>query len=309
VTKSGLRSSLGPHVVGQRIVVRRVLPGETGPTGGPAMTDVLGTCESWEDGLVSVRREDGTVVEIRTADIVSGKPVPPRPSPRLRVSTRDAESHAAPLWPGVVREPMGSWELRTDPAPVGRLLKRANSCLAIGDPGLPWAEAVGRVVAFYRDRGRDALVQVEADSDLERAFLDAGWRVVPGGDADLLLGSVSRARRLLGHAPPGVGVAATVDGPRVEAAATRDGLPAGVAHAAVDGDWLGVHGLTVDPEHRRHGVATALMDAVLEFGAERGAATLWLHVETDNAPARALYERLGLVVHHTCRYLTAPSSL
>jgi hypothetical protein len=47
------------------------------------MTDVLGTCESWADGVVTVRREDGTVVEIATADIVSGKPVPPRP-PRRR---------------------------------------------------------------------------------------------------------------------------------------------------------------------------------------------------------------------------------
>ena len=74
---------LGPHVVGQRVVVRRVLRGEVGPTGGPAMTDVLGTCESWADGVMTVRREDATIVEIATADIVSGKPVPPRP-PRRR---------------------------------------------------------------------------------------------------------------------------------------------------------------------------------------------------------------------------------
>jgi hypothetical protein len=60
------------------VVVRRVLPGETGPTGGPAMTDVLGTCEAWTDTTVVVRREDGSVVEIPLADVVSGKPVPPR---------------------------------------------------------------------------------------------------------------------------------------------------------------------------------------------------------------------------------------
>jgi ribosomal protein S18 acetylase RimI-like enzyme len=304
VTKSGLRSSLGPHVVGQRVVVRRVLPGETGPTGGPAMSDVLGICESWHDGIVAVRREDGALVEIATADIVSGKPVPPRPSPRLRVSTRGAESHAAPLWPTVVREPLGEWELRTDPKPVGRLLKRTNSCLAIGDPEIAWAEAVARVVAFYRDRGREPLVQVEVGSDHERAFLDAGWRDVPGGEADLMLGSVSRARRLIGRGPADVTVGVAVDGPRVEATATRDGLPVGVVHAALDGDWLGVHGLAVEPEHRRRGVATALMEAVLDVGAEHGAATLWLHVETDNAPARAFYEQLGLVAHHSCRYLS-----
>jgi hypothetical protein len=74
---------LGPHVVGHRVVVRRVLRGQTGPTGGPAMTDVLGVCESWSEGRVVVRREDGTTVEIAVADIVSGKPVPPRP-PRRR---------------------------------------------------------------------------------------------------------------------------------------------------------------------------------------------------------------------------------
>ena len=38
---------LGPHCVGQRVVVRRLLPGQTGPSGGPAMTDLLGVMESW----------------------------------------------------------------------------------------------------------------------------------------------------------------------------------------------------------------------------------------------------------------------
>jgi hypothetical protein len=47
------------------------------------MTDVLGVCESWGDGRCVVRREDGSPPDIATADIVSGKPVPPRP-PRRR---------------------------------------------------------------------------------------------------------------------------------------------------------------------------------------------------------------------------------
>jgi hypothetical protein len=71
---------LGPAQVGSRVVVRRILRGEVGPTGGPAFTDVLGVMESWADGVTTVRRADGSVVSIRTADIVSGKPVPPRPS-------------------------------------------------------------------------------------------------------------------------------------------------------------------------------------------------------------------------------------
>ena len=262
------------------------------------MTDVLGICESWEAGIVAVRREDGTLVEIATADIVSGKPVPPRPSPRLRVSVREAESHAAPLWPSVVREPLGEWELRTEPTPVDRLRKRANSCLAMGDPGLPLAEAVDTVVSFYRSRQRTPMVQVEADSDLERWFAGVGWEPVAGGDALFLLGSIARARRLLGPVPETPEVVA--DGAR----ATAGIRERSVGKAALDGDWLGVHDVFVQPEHRRKGLAGGVLAALLEWGAEQGATTVWLHVETGNEPALALYDALGLTVHHGCRYLS-----
>lgn len=302
VTKSSLRGSLGPHVVGQRVVVRRVLPGETGPSGGPAMTDVLGICESWADGVTVIRREDGGTVTIRTADIVSGKPVPPRPSVRHRVSSRAAESHAAPLWPEVRREPLGDWELRTEPEPKDRLRKRANSCLAMGDPGLPLAEAAGRVRDFYAAHGRPAMVQVEAGSETDDWFGAAGWAVVPGGDSLFLLGSLSRARRLLPASTVGADLHA--EGPRAQAVVADRAL----AKAAVDDDWLGVHDLFVEPEHRRCGLARAVMATLLDWGAEQGATTLWLHVETDNAPAITLYESLGLSVHHGCRYLAPGAS-
>ncbi|HSV38565.1 MAG TPA: hypothetical protein VLI04_07375 [Nocardioidaceae bacterium] len=76
------KPALGPHCVGLRVVVRRVLPGETGPTGGPALTDVLGVMESWADGLTTVRTAADELVTIEVADIVSGKPVPDPPTRR-----------------------------------------------------------------------------------------------------------------------------------------------------------------------------------------------------------------------------------
>src|SRR3954447_24462690 len=81
---------LGPHCVGQRVVVRRVLPGLTGPSGGPAMTDLLGVMESWSPAVTEIRGGEGGVTEIGWADIVSGKPVPPRASPRMRVTAEHA---------------------------------------------------------------------------------------------------------------------------------------------------------------------------------------------------------------------------
>lgn len=82
---------LGPHVVGQRVVVRRLVPGETGPTGGPAFTDALGTCTGWYDDHLALLREDGEEDRIPLALVVSGKPVPPRPAVRGRVSPEEAQ--------------------------------------------------------------------------------------------------------------------------------------------------------------------------------------------------------------------------
>jgi len=284
--------------VGKRVVIRRLLRGETGPSGGPAMTDLLGVCVAWDGGRCVVQPEDGEPVEIAIRDIVSGKPVPPRPSVRQRISPRDAELHTASLWATVETTWLGDWVLRTDTAPVGRLRRRGNSCLAMGDPGLRFEEAAARIRAFYDERGRPPYVQVEAGSSEEDAFTALGWTVDPTGDAEHRLASLAQVRRRVRAVPDLADLVA--DGPR--AVATIDDRARG--ESAIDGDWLGVHSIEVEPGHRRQGLATAVLAELLEWGAEHGATTVWLHVETDNAPALAWYDSLGLVPHHTCRYLT-----
>lgn len=291
-------------MVGLRVVVRRLVRGETGPSGGPAMTDLLGVCISWSDRECVVQPETGPPVTIALADVVSGKPVPPRPSVRHRVSARDAEGHALVLWPTVATEGLGDWVLRTETEPRGRLLKRANSALAIGDPGMGLEEAAGRVVDFYRAREREPLLQVEAGSTVDDWASAAGWQEVAGGAATFLLGSLARALRACGR---GDGRSRLrEDGPRAHVGLEEDGRLVAEGRAAHDGDWLGVHGLHVEPGARRRGLATAVMAEILDWGGSHGATTLWLHVERDNAPARGFYERLGLSPHHDLRYLRPP---
>jgi hypothetical protein len=86
--------ALQRDLVGTRVVVRRVLTGETGPSGGPAFVDTLGELTSWSDTEVSVRRADGQVVTIAQADIVAAKPVPPAPVRRRAGRRRDDTSRA-----------------------------------------------------------------------------------------------------------------------------------------------------------------------------------------------------------------------
>lgn len=329
---------LGPHVVGQRVVVRRVLPGETGPSGGPALTDVLGVMESWSGGVAAVRKADGDLVEIAIADIVSGKAVPPRPSVRLRVSPELAERRALAAWPAVETEPLGEWVLRASDG----YSARANSTLAAGDAGIPLAAAAARVAAFYSGRGLPAWVQVVVGSDSHLAFESAGWVLARPGEGDTLfqLASVSAALRVVRRALPaqapavamsqhadpawladdrgalahGPAALAVLEGPTDVGFATvtaPDGgvvakgrVARGAGAVPGDDDWAGITNIWVSPAHRRRGLGTVVMAALLEWAAERGATTAYLQVREDNAGALAAYDRLGFVTHHAYRYLT-----
>ncbi len=288
------RHTLGPHVVGSRVVVRRLVRGETGPGGGPAMTDLLGVCESWDDAACVVRPEAGAPVRIALADIVSGKPVPPRASVRDRVSARAAQEHGFALFPDLVAAPLGDWVLRDSAASSAR---RANSVLAFGPSGLERSDDdVARVRAHY-----DRPVAAVLAGSPELARLQAlGWGP-ESTDADTLFqvaGVAQVARALRGVDAP----AATVE-ERGAWAQVRVGDRAS-AYAALDRDWLGFGGLVVDPAHRRRGLGLAVLVAVVDWGAERGATTAYCQVLGDNAPALALYDRLGFRTHHRYRYLT-----
>jgi ribosomal protein S18 acetylase RimI-like enzyme len=319
---------LGPEVVGRRVVVRRLVPGETGPTGGPAMSDVLGTVESWADGLVVVRREKGDLVEIPTSDIVAGKTVPPRPSTRLRVSPESAAARAALGWPAHHEEPLGEWRLRE----AGGYTKRANSALALGDPGLELPEALAAVARYYRSVRLTPRVRVIDGSEAQEAALAAGWSPDPDDAAsDLMLGSVARARRSLGRGDPDdpelwlggldeawlgsderavsygdAAIRVLVSGSPVFARIGADPVVARGRAALCDADWLSVSSLWTHPFNRGSGLGRQVMRALLGWGAEHGASTVVLEVAHGNDRVRDWYAAMGLAVHHTyCYYVTA----
>lgn len=77
--------------------------------------------------------------------------------------------------------------------------------------------------------------------------------------------------------------------------AERDGLVTGHAVASVAGDIAELQRIAVAPEQRRHGLATALLDAVVELSRAGGADRLLLEVREDNAGALAFYAARGFV--------------
>jgi GNAT superfamily N-acetyltransferase len=316
--------ALGPHVVGQRVVIRRLVPGETGPTGGPAMTDVLGICESWADGVVVVRREQGDRVRIATADIVSGKPVPPRPLLHRRLDAVEADRLALPGWQPVESARLGDWVLR---ASAG-FSSRGNSVLALGDPGMSSSDAVARVADWYAARSLAARAHVHPGGPEEAAFAEAGWTTYES--TLLMLASVARVLRRLGDAPEvevrhrgtvddgwlasderasrhGEAARQVLEAGEVTLATARDedGTVLARGRGAFHDDWLGVSALFTRPDVRRTGLGTAVLRSVVEWGAERGATTTYLQVVASNTAAQELYEARGYEVHHRYDYLVA----
>lgn len=319
---------LGPAQVGRRVVVRRLLAGERGPTGGPAATDVLGVMESWADGVTTIRREDGEVVRIRTRDIVAGKPVPPRSSRFSRIPAAEVLRHAQGGYRRLDARRLGDWELRY----VGGANPVANSALAAGSPGRDLDAALDEVRQFYAGHGRPALVQVVAASPVEEALLARGWAPM-SAPTDVLVGGIAAlTRRLSGTSTAGIRhehaltrawlvgneralanfdvVAATLDLPdMVFASLEEDDRQLGrVRVNLVDDGWAFVADLWVAPDVRRRGIALRLMADAVRWAAEQGAHSLVLDTDAGSTAAQALYASLGLERHHTFHLLAESSA-
>lgn len=75
--------------------------------------------------------------------------------------------------------------------------------------------------------------------------------------------------------------------------ALRDGGQVGLANLGLRGTDAWVGGIGVVPKERGKGTGRLLMDALHAEARARGAERVWLEVIVENAPAIALYEKLG----------------
>ncbi|NYJ06487.1 GNAT family N-acetyltransferase [Petropleomorpha daqingensis] len=244
------------------------------------------------------------------------------------LSVADLERLSAESWRGLSREAYGDWLLRAG----GGFTGRANSVLVVGEPPAALPDAVAAVTCWYTTRGLRPRAQVPLPGAeaADAAFAAAGW----DRDEDVLVLTAP----LAGWPEPSVAVSIAAEpdddwlvGYRYRGAAlppvARDVLlaaddpafltvrldpppapPAAVARGVVVEGWLVVTAVTVDESYRRRGLATAVMASLGAWAADRGAHSCTLQVVCTNAPALALYERLGFTEHHRYHYRLAPLS-
>ncbi len=77
-----------------------------------------------------------------------------------------------------------------------------------------------------------------------------------------------------------------------------------IGRAHVHAGWTGIAALWTRPDHRRQGLATALMTELGRWSGRRGARSVYLQVARANTGAHEAYAALGFALHHSYRYLT-----
>ncbi|MDO9380608.1 MAG: GNAT family N-acetyltransferase [Nocardioidaceae bacterium] len=326
---------LGPDDVGSRVTVRAVVPGEIGPSGGPAMTDVVGRVLCVTSTTADVERRDGEVVTVVLDRVVGVRVVPaaPRRTRDPRATSADALTQVATRgWPPVESASLGDWQLRA----AGGFTGRANSVAVHGDPGTDDAAALRQVEAFYAARGLPARAQVVLGSSWERVLLDAGWAPLPGANAGAVVQVAVLAESLLGCREPHPGVVveaepdedwtalyhrsegadpdvvrAVLTGPPTAGfvSVREDGVLVAAGRVVVTGEWAGLSAVEVEASRRRRGLGGAVVDASLRWASGRGADKAYLQTMRHNTAALALYARYGFVDHHDYRYLSPPSAV
>ncbi|MEU3778515.1 GNAT family N-acetyltransferase [Streptomyces sp. NPDC032472] len=322
ITAGGLLEiRITPADVGKRVSVRRV---ERASGGSPAFTDTVGVLTSWDQGVLTITRKNGDSVRIAESALVAGKVVPAAPARRRgpAASFEELARVAARSWQPLESEPLGEWTLRA----AAGFTRRANSVLPLGDPGIPLDEALARVTSWYAERGLPAYVQAATGAAGTQELLCAelerrGWArqvsaevrvaaLAPIADTVADTAQVRLARtpdeEWLGRygkvEDPAVARQVLVAGPSVWFAT----LPGrAIGRLVVDGRWAAFAAVEVDPEHRRGGLATAVMAALARQALDEGASAAWLQVETDNGAARGLYDGLGFATHHAYHHYRA----
>lgn len=249
-------------------------------------------------------------------------------------SITELERIAARHWRGTEEDRLGGWLLRAADGFTGR----ANSALPLGDPGMPLDDALAAVTRWYRARALPPMIAIpvplEGDSpchQLDNLLSERTWLTRPGPAlvmvADLATvppagplpaGGAFRvdaepdARWLAGYLQkkrqPPVMRTVLMSAPEQAFASIRGGAGEvlAIGRLSIADGWAGITAVEVTQARRGAGLGMALTRAICAEAAVRGARRVFLQVETDNIPARTLYERCGFRYSHRYHYRVAP---
>ncbi|MEZ5851245.1 MAG: GNAT family N-acetyltransferase [Hyphomicrobiaceae bacterium] len=238
------------------------------------------------------------------------------------------EESAFNAWPALDTIVLDGWIVRL----AGGYTKRANSVNALC-PRAPARDIVPAAARIFAREGLplvfrlSPLADAEADADLARlgfAHLDETIVMTkpladaPPPDPDVQLDQGPSPAWLDAHADAN----AVPDGRRIlhERLLGAIRLPmacATLANGGIPVAWglgvacnanVGLFDIVTAPDARRQGAGRRLVGSLMAWGRSQGATHAFLQVVAANAPAIALYEKLGFRAAYRYHYRMAPSA-
>ncbi|WGW10566.1 GNAT family N-acetyltransferase [Saxibacter everestensis] len=339
---------------GTRVVVRYSLT-----SGG--LSDALGTVTANSAEALTVHTRSGDISVPHTS-IVLGHEVPPAPERRgaahralgpsglqriFAATWRPRES--AWLHADNVRQELAGAEGEADESgetrergwllrAAGGYTSRANSALALDDPGMPPGPTIEAVSRWYSERSLTPAVCVFAVQGevhpAEAALDEAGWQsakptvAMTAASIEVAGGAIRPADLqspdwacVLSDEPSddfyaGLGHPTAEGRPTplhelltcapqqmfLTVSSVANGQPAGIARLAISQRWAVLSDVNVNPVIRRGGVGTLMVRLLAAHAYQQGFRSLALQVEEQNEAALRAYQNLGFTEHHRYHY-------
>ena len=289
--------------LGTRVTVRYRRPAGS----VPPLTDVVGHLLDIKP-LVRVQTKTGAVVQFAPADVVAVRTLSDAP---VRTSQIRALEHAAALaWPGVEQHWLDGWLLRAGHG----VTFCANSAVPVENSAD--LAAIPAIVDWYRQRDltarlaiADRLLRLPGAGEHANRMLVRDVRTAEPDPSVRLSAHPDEAWLQLYQREVPVDVLTAVVGGELVFGTHADlaTARASVTDAPDGTRWVGLSAVRVADQ--RLDAGRAVCEALLAWGAARGATRGYVRILDDDHAAAGLAQSLGFALHHRARYVTATSAL
>jgi len=282
---------------GTRVTVRYRRPAGS----VPPLTDAVGQLLGVEP-VVRVQTKTGAVVQFTPADVVAVRVLSDTPVRTSQI--RGLEHAAAFAWPGVEQQWLDGWLLRAGHG----VTSRANSAVPLDISAN--STAIPVIADWYTRRGltprlsiADRLLRLPGAGEQANTVLvrDVGT-AEPDPSVRLSARPADAWLRLYRREVPVDVLTAVVDGELVFGMRADIAVARASVTDAPDGTrWVGLSAMRVADQD----AGRALSEALLSWGAARGATRGYVRVLDDDHAAAGLAQSLGFALHHRARYFRA----
>lgn len=228
-------------------------------------------------------------------------------------------------WPALSVENYGGWQFRS----ANGYTKRANSAYAVA-PIRPFQQVLAAAERYYGQIGQEVLFRLSplAGYESRRILMANGYSSVDpcnvmttvptqgdnvssiviseGLDDGWLVGFAAASQMSLKRSEAHKKIVSNIRGRIASATIYDEEAAVGFGMAVLDGELTGIFDVVVSSAHRCRGHGRAVTKALCSWASQARSKVVYLQVQAENAPARALYKSLRFSDAYSYEYFSRP---